>query len=240
LTAAQASAIEKRLKQAGAVRFGAGLGLLGPAAGFAPGVQVLPGARLRLLRPGVFVRPGAFAQPGLPIRPRVLIRPGALPGWYAYPPQARLRLIHPGGPAFLGFGLGLLPAGAKAALGYLGLSAAKLQSEMRAGRTLAQIAISRGKTARGLESAITAAIRARLDKRVARGRLTSAQASRLQAAIDARVAAIVNQRLARMFPALPLLRRFRGTVVVPKGFGMIHPGPPWFFAVPAPAPAKHP
>jgi uncharacterized coiled-coil protein SlyX len=58
---------------------------------------------------------------------------------------------------------------------YLGITPAQLRSELQAGRSLAQIATAHGKTAAGLKTAILAAVRTRLDKAVAGGRLTAAQ-----------------------------------------------------------------
>jgi hypothetical protein len=58
---------------------------------------------------------------------------------------------------------------------YLGISPAQLRTELRTGKSLAQIATEHGKTVDGLKAAIVAAVKARLDKAVASGRLTAAQ-----------------------------------------------------------------
>jgi hypothetical protein len=58
---------------------------------------------------------------------------------------------------------------------YLGVTPAELRTELRAGKSLAQIATDHGKTVAGLKAAILGAVKARLDKAVASGRLSSAQ-----------------------------------------------------------------
>jgi len=54
-----------------------------------------------------------------------------------------------------------------AAAGYLGVSSTQLLEQLSAGKSLAQVAAARGKSVAGLKDAITAAVRARLDKLVA-------------------------------------------------------------------------
>ena len=53
-----------------------------------------------------------------------------------------------------------------AAAKYLGLTQAELREQMRSGTSLADIATSRGKTVRGLEDAMAAAMRRNLDSMV--------------------------------------------------------------------------
>ena len=101
-----------------------------------------------------------------------------------------------GGP--LGGPPGIAPPGAPgvpgplgAAASYLGLSKAQLFSQLQSGKTLAQIARSRGKSVSGLKSAMTQAVRQKLDKAVAAGLISKAQEQRvlsmLSAAIDRRL-----------------------------------------------------
>jgi hypothetical protein len=58
---------------------------------------------------------------------------------------------------------------------YLGITPAELRSELRAGKSLAEIAVAHGKTAAGLKAAVLKAVETRLDKAVASKRLTAAQ-----------------------------------------------------------------
>jgi hypothetical protein len=92
----------------------------------------------------------------------------------------------------LGAGLGG-GGGLAAAARYLGLSAQQLRSELRSGRTLAQLAsATSGKSPAGLMAALTADRRAKLDAAVRSGKLTSARASRLLASLARRMAPALN------------------------------------------------
>ena len=64
---------------------------------------------------------------------------------------------------------------------YLGLTPPELHTELRSGKSLAQIATAHGKTVDGLVDAIVAPAKARLDKAVANGRLTRQRADELLA-----------------------------------------------------------
>jgi len=78
-----------------------------------------------------------------------------------------------------------------AAARYLGLTDVQLLNELRGGQSLAQVAKEKGKTAAGLEHAMTADFKARLDKAIAAGRITKAQEqtilNRFQSRLDRRV-----------------------------------------------------
>src|SRR5262245_45209976 len=69
----------------------------------------------------------------------------------------------------------------------LGLTPAQLREQLRSGKTLAQIAVARGKTVSGLEAAIYADVQAHLDRAVANGRLSAAQEQALLARLKARL-----------------------------------------------------
>jgi hypothetical protein len=84
-----------------------------------------------------------------------------------------------------------------AAAGYLGLSNAQLLGDLRKGQTLAQIAKARGKPVSGLEQAITTAMKTRLDKAVAAGRITQAQENDLLSRLSARIGNRLNRPLLR-------------------------------------------
>ena len=75
---------------------------------------------------------------------------------------------------------------------YLGISEDALRKALGSGRTLAQLADARGKTADGLEGAMTAPLRARLAAAVADGRLTHEQSSRILDAVTARLDDVVR------------------------------------------------
>ncbi len=77
--------------------------------------------------------------------------------------------------------------GAKAIADYLGLTAAELRTQLEAGKTLADIAKTQGKTVSGLEDAIVADAKAHLDAAVADGKLTAAQASAMLVELKAHV-----------------------------------------------------
>ena len=62
---------------------------------------------------------------------------------------------------------------------YLDVTPQQLRSELRAGKSLAQIATAHGKTVDGLVDVIVAPVEARLDKAVANGRLTQQRADEL-------------------------------------------------------------
>ena len=76
------------------------------------------------------------------------------------------------------------PPGPAAIASYLGLTPAQLREQLRAGKTLAQIAVAQGKTVAGLEDAIYKDVQAHLDQAVANGRLTSAQEQAMLAAAE--------------------------------------------------------
>jgi AraC-like DNA-binding protein len=100
-----------------------------------------------------------------------------------------------------GFGRGFAVPGRAFALGglegaakYLGLSDDQLFQQLSSGKSLAQIATARGKTVSGLEQAMTATMKSRLDKLVADKVLTSAQEKRILSRFSARLAEQVNRK----------------------------------------------
>lgn len=195
LSKAQASAIEQRMKKTGAVGFGGGFGMYPAGPGMHPGAPRSARAPwAQLFAPGGARGPKAFGR--------------AAPGPGAFGKRAMV----PAGPIGpWGFAAGLVPAGGRAVLTYLRITAAKLHADLRAGKSLAQIATAQGKSAHGLESAIEAAIATRLSHLVASKRLSSAQASRLRSSLDSRVAGIVNGKLPKTFPRVRWFRRPAGS-----------------------------
>jgi hypothetical protein len=108
----------------------------------------------------------------------------------------------PGGPGF-GHGIGAL----KGAADYLGLSEEKLHEQLRAGKSLADIAkATSGKTVDGLKAAIKASTTKELDQAVKDGHLTSAQRDKLVAALDQRLDDIVNITPPKGAPDRPKFR----------------------------------
>jgi hypothetical protein len=83
-----------------------------------------------------------------------------------------------------------------AAAAYLGISVHQLRTQLRAGRTLAQIAgATPGRSPAGLIDALTAAKKRRIAARAAAGRLTSSQADRANGRAEKLITKIVNRRL---------------------------------------------
>lgn len=76
---------------------------------------------------------------------------------------------------------------------YLDITPAQLRTELRAGKSLAQIATGHGKTVAGLKVAILDAVEARLDKAVAGKRLTAAQETALLAGLSAHLDELLNR-----------------------------------------------
>jgi hypothetical protein len=99
----------------------------------------------------------------------------------------------PGRPGFFGGRLGG-PLELPAAASYLGLTSAQLFQQLESGKSLAQIATSKGKTASGLEQAMTNSIKTRLDKLVANKMMTAAQEKTVLSRLSAKLATVINQK----------------------------------------------
>ena len=80
----------------------------------------------------------------------------------------------------------------KAAASYVGLSPKELAANLQSGKSLAQIATAQGKSVDGLKAAILAAFKARLDKAVAAGKATAAQAQERLTKLASHIDRIVN------------------------------------------------
>jgi hypothetical protein len=100
------------------------------------------------------------------------------------------------GPGFHGFRAGFGPAGVlPAAASYLGISDTQLLDQLRSGKSLAEIRAVQahnGKTVAGLEAALTAAVRSRLDKLVSAKFITAAQEQRILSNLPARLDKVIN------------------------------------------------
>jgi hypothetical protein len=120
-----------------------------------------------------------------------------------------------------------------AAASYLGLTVPQLLDQLRSGKSLAQVASSKGKSATGLENAIVSAERARLDKARAAGAITAGQEQRMLSRLQTRVKALVNgtglHRFGHRPPqapnGLPSPGSAGAPAPAPGGFGP-PPGPP--------------
>ena len=92
------------------------------------------------------------------------------------------------GPGF-GFGFG---ADTAAAAKYLGLDESALRDKLRSGQSLAAVAKAQNKDVQGLEDAIVASQKARLDQAVSDKKLTQSQADDILAKLKSHVADLVN------------------------------------------------
>ncbi len=82
--------------------------------------------------------------------------------------------------------------GLEGAADYLGLTEAELHERLRDGQTLAEIARAEGKSVDGLEQALVASGKARLDQAVEAGRITASQRDELLERLEAKIDALVN------------------------------------------------
>jgi hypothetical protein len=97
-----------------------------------------------------------------------------------------------------GLGFGGVVNSFTAAAGYLGLSQQQLFSELRSGKTLAQIAnATSGKSASGLIDAMVTAQKSAVDSAVKSGRITRAMANQIEAQLKTRVTDMVNNGIGR-------------------------------------------
>ncbi len=87
--------------------------------------------------------------------------------------------------------------GLSAAASYLGLSRSELASQLRSGKTLAQIATAQGKSVDGLVTALVDDAKQKLDQAVKDGRLAQAQEDVIIGAVRARIEALVQGGFAR-------------------------------------------
>jgi uncharacterized protein YidB (DUF937 family) len=108
--------------------------------------------------------------------------------------------IDAGDVPLLGFGPGFghhggphgIHRGLDAAADYLGVTEAQLHSALESGKTLAQVAKSKGKSVDGLVAALVADAKANLAAAVKAGRLTQAESNAMQADLKARITDLVN------------------------------------------------
>jgi polyhydroxyalkanoate synthesis regulator phasin len=103
------------------------------------------------------------------------------------------------------------PGGLDAAATYLGLTGAELHARLESGKSLAEIAKAEGKSVAGLEQALTAELKTKLDAAVKAGKLTQAQADEMLKQMTSRLDDMVNGTM--------------GAGMHPGGFGHGRGGP---------------
>lgn len=101
----------------------------------------------------------------------------------------------PGGPGLgpAGRGVGALKVGLGVAAETLGMTRPELRSELRSGKSLADVAADKGVPLEELTAALRAEAVKRLDEAVAEGRLTRAEADRRKAVLDGHLAKAVQR-----------------------------------------------
>jgi hypothetical protein len=119
--------------------------------------------------------------------------------------NADVKLRHFGGPGGPGFRFGF-GADTGAAAKYLGLSEAALRTKLHDGQSLADVAKAQNKDVKGLEDAIVASQKERLDQAVSDKKLTQSQADDLLAKLRSHVDDLVNAKL----PDRPAFGKRRG------------------------------
>ena len=100
-------------------------------------------------------------------------------------------IVNSTGPKIAVKGVGGGPFG-EAAAAYLGLTPAELRAEIESGKTLAQVAADQGKSVDGLESAILAGAKTRLDDAVAAGKISAAQEQEILDQLASHIGDLVN------------------------------------------------
>lgn len=117
-----------------------------------------------------------------------------------------------GGPRFHHHGGPGIHGGLDAAADYLGMTDAQLHNALESGKTLAQVAKSKGKSVDGLVDALVSDAKEHLAAAVKAGRLTQAQANRIQSDLRARITDLVNNAP----PARPEFRRGDSRLPAPE------------------------
>jgi len=100
--------------------------------------------------------------------------------------------------------------GLDSAATYLGLSEAQLRTQLNSGKSLAQIAKSKGKSVDGLEQALKKDAQEKLDAIVKDGKLSKADEQKILQDLDQRIDDLVNGQLRLRFRGGHGFRGFRG------------------------------
>ena len=92
-----------------------------------------------------------------------------------------------------------------AAAKFLGLTEAELRTQLRSGKSLADIAKDKGKSVNDLKAAMKSAITSELDQAVKDGKLTADQRTKIEQNLDTALDRLIN----RTAPDHPTFRGFR-------------------------------
>jgi hypothetical protein len=179
------------------------------------------------------VKAGKLTQAQADALARGARKRGFAPLWFGGREWGMPRLFGPGGPGSPGLGGaggsggqgGLAAPGRPgspadgpfgAAAKYLGVTANQLFDQLRAGKSLAQVAGAERKSTDGLKQAMVGAVKPKLDQAVADKRITSAQEQQILGNLSSRIGNEINEKA----PAQPGGHEFFG----PRGFFRGHPG----------------
>jgi len=83
---------------------------------------------------------------------------------------------------------------------YVGLDRAALLTQLKAGKSLAEVAVAQGKTSAGLVTALLAPAKLKLDAAVVAGKLTAAQETTILTNLTTKVTALVDRKLTPKTP----------------------------------------
>jgi hypothetical protein len=112
------------------------------------------------------------------------------------------------------------------AAGYIGISESQLLGQLEAGKSLAQVAAAHGKSTKGLENAMVAGLRSKLDRARASGRITSSEEQRLLSRMEIVISHLVERSGFR--------ERFRPRLLAPPQFDPPEAPVPGGFGPPTP------
>jgi len=197
LTSAQAAALRKWAQRTGVVPFGA---VLGPGSGFALPAVPVPGFGRALPRAKAFTKAGRrpFAVPApLGLLPRFFAPAGPGPGPAG--PMPVPRGVAP-------FKQAILFGGLLSSAHYLGITPLQLLKQLRAGKSLAQIATAQGKSASGLKAALVARAQRMISRLVAAKVITAARGKQLLARLSVKLDKLINRTNLRFFSFIAPVR----------------------------------
>ncbi len=121
-----------------------------------------------------------------------------------------------------GFGAGhvepLLADPLGAAATYLGLTTDELRTKLQSGKSLAQIAKDEGKSVAGLEQAMVASAKTKLDQAVSDGKITSAQRDQILSRLQQSIDDLVNRTFPKLSGGTTHRRYLPGSGFVWPGF----------------------
>jgi hypothetical protein len=153
---------------------------------------------------GAILGPGAgFALPAVPVPFAVPAPLGLLPRLFS--PAGRLPVAP--------FRQAILFGGLLSSARYLGITPLQLLKQLRAGKSLAQIATAQGKSASSLKAALVARAQQMINRLVAAKAITAARGKRLLARLSAKIDMLINRTNLRFFGFAAPLRPGMGQPV---------------------------